>query len=264
MNFLENILINKMEEVSLLKKNYSIDSFKSMKFYFEKSFSFINGVKSSKNISIICEIKKNSPSKGLIRENFNHINIAKIYFNQGVDAISILTDKEFFQGDITFLNEIAQIKKAPLLRKDFIIDEIQIYESKAKGADMILLICEALSKSQIKDFTNLANEIGMEVLLELHSIEQLDKIDFDNNKLIGVNNRNLADFSIELSTTKIISKYLPNDIILVSESGISKKEDIIFLQSERVNAILVGEHLMRSENISEKLSELKQWCSDES
>lgn len=234
-----------------------------MPFFSEKSLSYIEKVKSNKNISIIAEIKKASPSKGLIRENFNHLSIAKIYFNHNVSAVSILTDKEFFQGDINFLLDIAKIKKTPLLRKDFIIDEIQVYEAKANGADIILLICEALSKNQIKEFTSLAEEIGLEVLLELHSVEQIDKIDFAKNKLVGVNNRNLNDFSVDLSTTQIISKYLPEDIILVSESGINKKDDINFLREAKVNAILVGELLMRSNNIESKFSELNNWCSNE-
>ncbi|MCL5027735.1 MAG: indole-3-glycerol phosphate synthase TrpC [Bacteroidetes bacterium] len=263
MNVLEKILDKKKDEVSLLKRKFSIDSFSNMPFFSEKSLSFIDEVRSNKNISIIAEIKKASPSKGLIRENFDHLSTAEIYFSRNVNAVSILTDKEFFQGDINFLLDIAKIKQVPLLRKDFIIDEIQVYEAKANGADIILLICEALTKNQIKEFTSLAEEIGLEVLLELHSIDQIDKIDFTRNKLIGVNNRNLNDFSVDLSTTQIISKYLPEDIILVSESGISNKDDIIFLRETKVNAILVGELLMSSNNIELKLSDLKNWCSNE-
>ena len=263
MNVLEKILDNKKDEVSLLKRNFSIDSFSNMPFFSEKSLSFIEEVKSNKNISIIAEIKKASPSKGIIRKNFDHLSIAKIYFNHNINAVSILTDKEFFLGNINYLLDIAKIKQAPLLRKDFIIDEIQIYEAKAHGADIVLLICEALSKNQIKDFTAMAKEVGLEVLLELHSVEKIDKIDFAKNKLIGVNNRNLNDFSVDLSTTKIISNQLPEDIILVSESGINKKDDIEFLRKAETNAILVGEHLMRYNDIGTKLSELNNWCTNE-
>ncbi len=264
MSILTEILETKKDEIAKLKKRYSINDFKGMDFFKEKSLSFSTLARSSKNISIIAEIKKASPSKGLIRENFDHLSIAKTYFSQSVNAVSILTDKKYFLGDINFLNEIARIKKDPILRKDFIIDEIQVYEAKANGADLILLICEALSKNQINDLTNLADEIGLEVLLELHSEDQINKVDFDKNKIIGVNNRNLNDFSVDLSTTQKISKHLPDDILLVSESGISKKEDIDFLRKADVNAILVGEHLMRSNNIGTKLKELKDWCSYES
>lgn len=264
MNFLTEILNTKKEEVAKLKKLYSINSFKDMEFFHKQSLSFYNNAKNSKGISIIAEIKKASPSKGVIREDFNHLDIAKSYFSQAVNGVSILTDKNYFQGDINYLNEIAKIKQAPLLRKDFIIDAIQIYEAKANGADLILLICEALSKEEIRDLTGIANEIDLEVLLELHSISQLDKINFGVNKIIGVNNRNLESFKVDLSVTQNISGYLPNHVLLVSESGLSKKEDIDYIRDASANAILVGEYLMKSDNIAAKLAELKSWCVNES
>ena len=260
MNFLTEILNTKRDEVAKLKKQYSINSFKDMEFFHKQPLSFYNNAVNNKGISIIAEIKKASPSKGIIREDFNHINIAKAYFNASVNAVSILTDKNYFQGDISYLYDIAKIKKAPLLRKDFIIDAIQVYEAKANGADLILLICEALSKEEIKGLTLVANEIGLEVLLELHSVNQLDKINFGLNKIIGVNNRNLETFNVDLSVTQNISMYLPNHVLLVSESGINKKEDIDYVRDASANAILVGEHLMRSDNIESKLAELKSWC----
>ncbi len=264
MNILTKIIETKKEEAAKLRNQFSVNHFKEMDFFYEKPLSFISEVRNNKNISLIAEIKKASPSKGIIREDFDHLQIAKTYFEQSVNAVSVLTDKKYFQGDINYLFEIAKFKTVPLLRKDFIIDEIQIYEAKANGADIILLICEALSQSHILEFTNLANEIGLEVLLELHSENQLEKIDFDINKIIGVNNRNLNDFSVELATTQQISKHLPDDIILVSESGINRKEDVDYLRYANVDAILVGEHLMRSGNIAAKLSELKKWCTNES
>jgi len=260
MNFLTEILNTKKDEVAKLKKQYSINSFKDMEFFQKQSLGFYNNVRNNKNISIIAEIKKASPSKGIIREDFNHLDIAKAYFNQSVNAVSILTDKNYFQGDIKYLFEIAKIKQAPLLRKDFIIDAIQIYEAKANGADLILLICEALSKEEIKDLTGLANEIGLEVLLELHSVSQLEKVNFGVNKLIGVNNRNLENFEVDLSVTQTISTYLPNHVLLVSESGLNTKDDIDYVRNASANGVLVGEHLMRSGNIEDKLAELKTWC----
>ena len=262
MNILEQILEVKKEEVAALKKRMSINSFKDSRFFNQIGLSLYNSL-SGKTISIIAEIKKASPSKGIIREDFNHLKIAEIYFQQSVDAVSVLTDEKFFQGNISFLKDIAMIKQAPLLRKDFIIDEYQIFEAKANGADLILLICEALTKIQIRDLTQTALETGLEVLLELHSHEQLKKIDFELNKIIGVNNRNLEDFSVDLYTTYNIAKHLPDDVMLVSESGISKKEDIDLLRNSGANAVLVGEHLMRSPNIFDKLKELKEWCSNE-
>ncbi len=264
MNILTEILNSKKEEVARLKKRLSKRSFVDSKYYNEKPLSLYNQINGSGNIAIIAEIKKASPSKGLIKEDFNHLEIARTYFSHSVNAVSILTDQKYFKGEISFLHEIAGIKQAPLLRKDFIIDEIQIHEAKSNGADLILLICEALSKEQIKEFTILASEIGLEVLLELHNESQLEKIDFGLNKIIGVNNRNLEDFSVDLLTTQKISRHLPHDVVLVSESGISRKEDINFLKGVHADAILVGEHLMRSLNIDASLNELKEWCANES
>jgi len=264
LNILDEIIEVKKEEVKELRKKYSIKSFSDLEFYNIKSISLYDKIKSKDDISIIAEIKKASPSKAIIRDNFNHLEIAEAYFRESVDAVSILTDKKFFMGSINFLNDIARIKQAPLLRKDFIIDDFQIFEAKAYGADIVLLICEALSKNQIRDLTQSALETGMEVLLELHSEEQLSKIDFQLNKIIGVNNRNLEDFSVALSTTEKISRLLPEDVVLVSESGISRKEDIDFIRSTGTNSILVGEHLMKAHDIKLKLKKLKQWCSNES
>ncbi|MHB1687589.1 MAG: indole-3-glycerol phosphate synthase TrpC [Ignavibacteriaceae bacterium] len=271
MNFLDKILKVKKEEVLKLKKEFSLNSFRDLEFFNSKSLSFKDEVNRNKNISIIAEIKKASPSKGIIKKDFDHLQISKNYFEAEVNAVSILTDKQFFQGDIRFLSDIAKIKRSPLLRKDFIIDEIQIFEAKAKGADLILLISEVLSKNQIKDLSSAAFECGLEVLLELHSENQLDKIDFGVNRIIGINNRNLEDFKVDLNVTKILSKLIPResvpsgeDVILVAESGIHRKEDVDFLRRANINAILVGESIMRSDNMKSKIAELKSWCSNES
>ncbi len=264
MSILTEILEVKKNEVYDLKKKYTLSSFQTMEFFEKQNKKFYEPVKNSANIAVISEVKKASPSKGLIKPDFNHLKIAEQYIEGGADAISVLTDKQFFQGNIEFLKDIAKLDAKPLLRKDFIIDEFQVLEAKANGADLILLICEALSKSQIKDLTQTASEIGLEVLLELHSKDQLEKIDFNTNKIIGVNNRNLKNFSVDLSTTLELSKFLPNDILLIAESGISKKEDLDFLKNTGANAVLVGEHLMRSNNIKSGLQELKEWCMRES
>ncbi len=263
MNFLDTILKTKKEEVRKLKKESSINSFRNSGFFNSKSLSFKNEVRQNKDISIVAEIKKASPSKGVIKTDFDHLQIAESYFEAGVNAVSILTDIQFFQGNIQYLNDIAKIKRSPILRKDFIIDEIQIIEAKANGADIILLIAEALSNGQIKELSSAAYECGLEVLLELHSEDQLDKIDFGINEIIGINNRNLEDFKVDLGVTTRLSRLIPEGVILVSESGIQNKEDIDFLRSANINAILVGESIMRSGNIQSKISELKSWCSNE-
>ena len=264
MTILDEILEVKKDEAAALRKKYSLSSFKSMEHFEKVSLSFIDEVRNNGNISVIAEIKKASPSKGLIKENFNHLEIAGSYFSSGVNAVSVLTDEKFFMGSISFLKDIAEIKSVPLLRKDFLIDEYQVFEAKASGADMILLICEALSGSQINELSQAAAECGLEVLLELHSKYQIEKINFDLNKIIGVNNRDLQTFKVDLNTTAELSGYLNKETVLVSESGIAKKEDIAFLRQAGTNAVLVGEHLMRSEDIKTKTEELIDWCSNES
>lgn len=264
MNILDQIVEVKKQEISKLKKKFSINSFMEMEFFESKTFFFSEKVKQNNNISIIAEIKKASPSKGIIKKDFNHLKIAEEYFNEGADAVSILTDENFFKGNLNFLKEIALIKNVPLLRKDFIIDELQVFESKANGADLILLICEILSKSQINELTSAAKETGMEVLLELHSQDQLKKIDFNLNNIIGINNRNLENFSVDLNTTLNLSKLIPDENIVVAESGIKTKDDVSFLSKAGIDAILIGEHLMTSKNLKEEFKKLKEWCLVES
>jgi len=266
MSILSDILEVKKAEVAELRKKYSFSSFSNYEFFSRERISFIEKLNKTESVSVIAEIKKASPSKGLIREDFNHLKIAEDYFNGGAGAVSVLTDKTFFKGNINFLKEIASFKEVPLLRKDFIIDEYQVLEAKAFGADIILLICEALSPNQIRDLTQTARETGLEVLLELHSPEQIEKIDFTLNGLIGINNRNLKDFSVTLDTTAVLSdkiRTINEDIKIVSESGIKTKSDIDFLKKVGINAVLVGEHFMASKDTKGKLKELVEWCSYE-
>ncbi|MEO8232893.1 MAG: indole-3-glycerol phosphate synthase TrpC [Ignavibacteriota bacterium] len=263
MNILKEILETKREEVKSLKKKYSVLSFQEMEFFSKSNLGFKTNLETRNHISIIAEIKKASPSKGVIKKDFNHLIIAETYMKHSVDAISVLTDEKYFAGKIEYLQQIASIKTLPLLRKDFIIDEFQIFESKAFGADLILLIAGALTKSQIRDFTQTASEIGLEVLLEIHSADELKKIDLDLNKLIGINNRDLKNFNVDINTTINLNKLLPSSINVISESGINSKTDIDLLKVNKVNGILMGEHLMRSENLDSELILLKEWCASE-
>lgn len=264
MSVLNKILKVKKEEVAKLHQSFTRNYFYDNDFYNRKRMSLSESLTKNGKINIITEVKKASPSKGILKENFNHLDIAKIYMSNCADAISVLTDKEFFLGDITFLKEISSIKTVPLLRKDFIIDEFQILEAKANGADAVLLIAEALSKNQINELSNIAEENDLEVLLEIHSEKQLDKIDFEKNKIIGINNRNLETFEVDLDTTVRIIPLLPDNIVVISESGISTKENIELLKSIYVDAILIGEHLMRSGELDKSLQQLNKWCKYES
>ncbi len=259
-DILEKIVEVKKDEVKLLKRDFTLSRFSDYEYFESDCLDFEKALAKSKSISIIAEVKKASPSKGIIRKDFNHLAIADVYMNNGADVISVLTDQQFFKGNISYLNEIAKHKSFPLLRKDFIIDEYQVFEAKANGADAILLISEILSANQIKELSNVAFELGIKVLLELHSGEHLKKIDFSLNKIIGINNRNLSNFATNLNTTKIISEQIKEDIIIVSESGISKKEDLDFLKLTKTNAVLVGEYFMRAKNIGDSLKEMKEFC----
>ncbi|MCW8849792.1 MAG: indole-3-glycerol phosphate synthase TrpC [Melioribacteraceae bacterium] len=260
MTILEEINEVKREEVKKLRADFSISRFSDSEYYQKPKISFFTALNKSDQISIIAEIKKASPSKGIIRKNFNHTDIANIYMENEVDAISVLTDINFFNGSINYLKDIASFKTVPLLRKDFIIDEYQIFEAKANGADAILLIAESLSKNQISELTAAAIESDLEVLLELHSIEELEKINFDQNKIIGINNRNLKNFKVDLETTIKIGEFIPKENFLISESGIKTKTDIDFIKRTKAGGILIGEHLMASKNIGDAVKELKEWC----
>ncbi|MDP3149713.1 MAG: indole-3-glycerol phosphate synthase TrpC [Ignavibacteria bacterium] len=260
MNFLETIIAVKEQEVEELNQLFSVASFNDFEFYKQAPLSFSSALIKADAIAVIAEIKKASPSKGVLREDFNHLKIAKTYFENRVDAISILTDEIFFQGSINFLKDIAGIKTAPLLRKDFIIDEMQIHQAKAFGADAILLICEALDKTAITELTLCANEIGLDVLLEMHSAKQLEKIDQSINKIIGVNNRNLETFEVNLNTSINLRQNFNEETIFVSESGITTQRDILELKQINVNAVLAGEHFMKQENISSAIHEFQNWC----
>ncbi len=259
-NILDEIVEVKHEEVKTLRRDFTLSRFSDTEHFDANCLDFTSALSKPNAISIIAEIKKASPSKGIIREDFDHLAIADIYHENGADAISVLTDKTFFQGNISYLNNIARMKTIPLLRKDFIIDEYQIFEAKSNGADAVLLISEILSKTQITELTDAASEIGLAVLLEMHSESQLSKIDLSRNKIIGINNRDLTKFKTDLKTTELISEKINGDVILVSESGIKNKDDINFIKGVNVDAVLIGEHFMSADNIGDSLKEMKQYC----
>ena len=259
MSFLSKILEVKKEEIKKLKAERTLNSFGDEKYFSPPIMSLKNSLVRKDRLGLVAEIKKASPSKGVIKPDFDHMKIAETYFKCGVDAISILTDKNFFQGDIRYISDIAEIKTVPLLRKDFIVDEYQIFEAKAFGADAVLLIAEALSAIQIKELSHAATESNLEVLLELHSTSQLQKIDFKTNNLIGINNRDLESFVVNLNTTLELSKKIPPEVIVVSESGLSSESAIRQLLDINVKAILVGEHFMQSKNIEDSVNEFLRW-----
>ena len=221
-----------------------------------KDFIFKNALSGDK-IKIISEIKKASPSKGLICPDFDPIKIAKEYNEAKTDCISILTEPYFFLGNNAYIKDVKKVTDIPVLRKDFIIDKKQIYESKIIGADCILLICAILDEKKLKEFLNLAHKLCLSALVEAHNEDEIKTALNCNAEIIGVNNRNLKTFEVDFNNTFKLRKLVPDDIIFVSESGIKTREDIIKLEENNVNAVLIGETFMKSKNKIEEIKKLR-------
>jgi indole-3-glycerol phosphate synthase len=207
-------------------------------------------------VALITEIKKGSPSKGIIRENFDPIEIAEIYQNHGATCLSVLTDEQFFYGHLRYLGLIREQVSLPILRKDFICDPYQIVEARVYGADAVLLIAAMLNVAQLKEFSGVASDLGLDVLLEVHNEEELEAALQTDCELIGINNRNLKTFVTDLDTTSRLAKLIPGERLIVAESGIRSRADIDTLRQAGAGAFLIGESLMREEDIGAKLQEL--------
>ncbi len=240
-------LINQKEKVNIdfYKKNLNKRNIKD----FTKPFR-------ENKFSIIGEVKKASPSKGLIRKDFNPVEIAEIYTKNGISCISILTDEKFFQGKLEYLQQIRKITDLPLLRKDFIFDEYQLYESVYYGADAILLIVKMLDKDLFFDLYKKAYSLGLDVLVETHSEQEIRIALEIDAQIIGINNRNLETFQTSIKQTEDLIKFIPNDKIIISESGISLRADIEKLISIGVNGALIGEAFTKETDIEQKIKEL--------
>lgn len=206
--------------------------------------------------AVIAEIKKASPSKGLLREYFDPTDIAESYASNGAACLSVLTDADFFQGSEAYLKQARAACDLPVIRKDFIIDDYQVYEARAIGADCILLIVSALTDEKLKSLYDLAIELGMDVLIEVHDRDELLRSLPLNAKLVGINNRNLRNFDTSLQTTIELLKDIPEDRIVVTESGIHTPEDVALMREHNVDAFLVGEAFMRADIPGKKLAEL--------
>ena len=214
-------------------------------------------------MSLIAEVKQKSPSYqrptgGKFRKDFDYLNTARIYQKAGAEAISVLTDKRFFGGELSHLTEIKENISLPVLRKDFIIDEYQICQSFLAKADAVLLIVCLLSEKELKEFLRLCRELGLDALVEVHNQEDLQKALATPAKLIGINNRNLDSLEIDIKTTENLIKLIPDDKLIVSESGIRTKEDVKYLQDLGIDAVLIGEVFLKSEDIEKKIREIRE------
>ncbi len=244
-NFLETILARKREEVALRKKAIPVNRLKERP-AFSRPVRSLHAALTAKKPAIIAEIKRASPSKGIIRQDFNHRTIARQYVEGGATALSVLTEKEFFRGDLTFLDDLSPVTPVPILRKDFIIDSYQLTESKAHGADAVLLIAAALDRKVLNDLHTEARALGLECLVEVHSEEDVAALDGAPVGIVGINNRDLATFEIDLGTTSRLAGHIPPSAIVVSESGITTPEDVKRLAAQHLHSVLIGELFMKS------------------
>jgi indole-3-glycerol phosphate synthase len=262
---LDTILQTKREEIAQRSAVRSIEQLKSEAATMPRPRNFFSAVtrKPTKPLNLIAEIKKASPSAGVIRADFDPVAIAQTYAAAGADALSVLTDEKYFQGHLNYIKAVRDVVPLPVLRKDFIIDPYQVYESRVAGADAVLLIAECLDTSELIDLQILATELNMTCLIEVHDMENLIRVrdrvvgfPHRSYSLIGINNRDLRTMKVDLGTTLRLSELVENRDVLVSESGIHSRFDIDKLVEAGVRAILVGESLMRSDDIGGKVREL--------
>ncbi len=257
MTILDEIATYTRERIAAAKETTPLREVKDRAFTLPKGdFSFEKALKKS-DISFICECKKASPSKGLIAPDFPYLEIAKEYEAAGADCISVLTEPKWFLGRDDYLKEITQAVKIPCLRKDFTVDEYMIYEAKVLGASAVLLICSILEKSQMKEFMGICDELGLSALVETHDEREVEMALDIGARVLGVNNRNLKDFTVDTENSKRLRALIPQDVIFVSESGVKSAEDVKALREIGADAVLVGETLMRAQDKKAKLSELK-------
>ncbi len=258
-DILVKILNRKREEIAERSAKVSIEQLKQQCQSADAVRGFIKSIKNkiaNKQSAVIAEIKKASPSKGLLRENFIPAEIAKSYADHGAACLSILTDRDYFQGDEEYLKQARAACTLPVIRKDFIIDPYQVYEARAIDADCILLIVAALDDETLQSLFDLAHELGMDVLMEVHDKDEMRRALKTGARLIGINNRNLRNFDTSLDTTLSMLDMVNDSHTLVTESGIHTKDDVQLMRDNNVNAFLVGEAFMRADSPGEKLAEL--------
>ncbi|WP_072412507.1 indole-3-glycerol phosphate synthase TrpC [Chryseobacterium limigenitum] len=245
MTILDKIIERKKGEITASKSKISIQKLKNSEFFGRKTFSLQESVKSK--TGIIAEFKRQSPSKGIINDQVSPLEVVSAYEKFDASGISILTDRDFFGGSFEDILSVRNHINIPILRKDFMVDEYQFYEAKSLGADVILLIASCLSANQVQEFTELSHELGLEVLLEIHTEEELNhfnpKID-----LVGINNRNLKDFKVDLQHSVNLKNLLPKDVLSIAESGIYNIEDFNYLKEKGFDGFLMGEYFMKNKN----------------
>lgn len=257
MTILDQLADHARERVAVAKKKRSLCELKQRALSIPKgNFAFENTLKNP-GISFICECKKASPSKGLIAPDFPYLDIARAYEAAGADCISVLTEPKWFLGSDESLKKIASVVGVPCLRKDFTVDEYMIYEAKALGASAVLLICSILTEEEIREYIHLCDELGLSALVEAHDAAEVRAAVRAGARIIGVNNRNLRDFSVNTDNSANLRRLIPKDVLFVSESGVTCADDVAKLRAIGADAVLIGETLMRAADKKAKLNELR-------
>ncbi|MBP5187199.1 MAG: indole-3-glycerol phosphate synthase TrpC [Clostridiales bacterium] len=258
MTILDQLADHARERVALAKEKVSFDEVKARALEIaDQSFSFEKALAANPDIAFICECKRASPSKGLIAPDFPYLQIAKDYEAAGADCISVLTEPKWFLGSDQYLKEITSEVKIPCIRKDFTVDPYMIYEAKLLGASAVLLIMSILDEKTAGEYLKVADSLGLSALVETHNDKEVKKALNIGARIIGVNNRNLKDFSVDTENSRKLRKLIPSDVLFVSESGVSSPEDVQKLREIGADAVLVGETLMRAEDKKKRLAELK-------
>lgn len=255
-NVLEKIVIRKQAEIAEAKRARPIESLRDRLPQAPPIRDFAQALRAGTGMRLIAEVKKASPSAGLIREDFDPVTIAQTYERHGAACISVLTDENFFQGHLSYLGSVRRAVGIPVLRKDFILDTYQVVEARVAGADCILLIAECLDDCRLRELYFAASELGMESLIEIYEPDNLERVLKLEPSLIGVNNRNLRTFVTDLEHSLTLRRRIPDGCLLVSESGIKTRDDVLRLERAGVQAMLVGETLMRCPDIGCKVDEL--------
>ena len=247
MNILDEIVLKTKSKLEEKKQRLSLEELSS-KIDFEnlKETNFMKSLQ-NKAEAIIAEIKKASPSAGIISDNFDPVSKSKEYESFGASALSILTEEDYFLGNIQYLMDVKAVTSLPILRKDFIVDEYQIYESKLIGADCILLIASILNDKELKNFSETAEKLKLDYIIEVHNEEELQRAQHFSNAIIGVNNRNLKTFDVDINNSVELKKIFEGENIFIAESGIKSKKDIEYLQQHNINVFLIGESLMKGD-----------------
>ncbi len=258
-DILKEIVAKKKERITLAKQQLSEEELRARLAGLPPTLAFKEAIAKARQISLIAEIKQASPSRGVIRQEFNLLEIARNYLEAGVQAISVLTEEDYFNGNASYINEVKSVFNGPVLRKDFILEAYQVYESRYLGADAILLIADLLTKDKLVEFMQIADSLGLDYIVEVHDEKELKKVLSLKVPLIGINNRNLHTLEVDFKTTEKLFTLIPRDKIVVVESGINNSQDVLFLKILGASAVLIGSAFMESADIKQKVEEVMGW-----